>query len=151
MVYHSKKDWWLITLVWSGIPLLLIVGVISIVFPGGDARFGWTFLFISAFTAALILLMTYPLYYEITASKLIVRCGVLVRKEIPLSDIVEAKSSTNPASAPGWSLDRVQIDYRKDGRDARVLISPTDKLKFLQELAANEPTLELRGECLIRT
>jgi hypothetical protein len=108
MLYHSKKDWWLVALVWTGILFPLAIGIYNLVTTNGNARVGWTFLLICTFTA-LVLLLTYPLHYVITASTLIVRCGVMVRKEIPISWIVEARSTRNPLSAPAWSIDQLQI------------------------------------------
>ena len=150
MVYHSKKDWWLVALVWAGVLLPLAIGIYNLVAPNGNAHAGWTLLFICTLIGALVLFLTYPLYYEITASKLIVRCGVLVRKEIPLSLIVEAHPTRNPLSAPAWSLDRLQIDYTRDGGVSLMLISPEDKLRFLRELAGSGAGLEVRGERVVR-
>ena len=151
MVYHSKKDWWLVGLVWIGILLPLAVGIYNLIAAEGNGRAGWTLILICTFTGGLVLLLTYPLYYEITASKLIVRCGVVVRKEIPLSWIVEARPTRNPLSGPAWSLDRLQIDYREVGGKSSLLISPEDKLRFLHELAGSGDGLEVRDGRVIRT
>lgn len=150
MLYHSKKDWWLVALVWAGILLPLAIGIYNVVTANGNARAGWTLVLICTFAGALVLLLTYPLHYKITESKLIVRCGVMVRKEIPLLWIVEARSTRNPLSAPAWSLDRLQIDYIRDGGVSSLLISPKDKLRFLRELAGSGAGLELRGERVVR-
>ena len=150
MLYHSKKDWWLVALVWAGILLPLAIGIYNLVAANGNARAGWSLLLICAFTGALVLVLTYPLHYEITASTLIVRCGLMVRKEIPLSRIVEARSTRSPLGAPAWSLDRLQIDYRRDGGVSSLLISPEDKLRFLRELAGSGAGLEVRGERVVR-
>jgi hypothetical protein len=156
MVYHSKKDWWLVALVWVGVLIPLgigiysRIGIYSLITRGGDDLAGWTLLVASISIAAFVLLLTYPLYYEITAAKLIVRCGVVVRKEIPLSSIVETRSIRNPGSAPAWSLDRLQIDYEKEGGVSSVLISPRDKLGFLRELAGKAGGLEVRGADVVR-
>jgi Bacterial PH domain len=143
MTYHSKRDWWLIGVVWIPIVLLFLVGIVSLFLPGGDTYFGWTFVFIGVFTAGLVLLLTYPLYYEITPSKLIVRCGVLIRKEIPLSKIRNAYPNKSPASAPAWSLDRIRIDYQNETGTSFILISPADKLDFLGELERSTKTHEI--------
>ena len=145
MVYRSKKDWWLVALVWVGVLVPFAIGSYTLVARGGNNLAGWTLLVISTFTGVLVLLLTYPLYYEITASKLIVRCGVVVRKEIPLSSIVEARPTRNPLSAPAWSLDRLQIDYKKAGGVSSLLISPADKLGFLRELAGRADGVEVSG------
>jgi Bacterial PH domain len=148
LVYHSKKDWWLVSLVWAGILLLLTIGIYNLV--NGNAHAGWILPFIAISTGALVLVLIYPLHYEITASKLIVRCGVLVRKEIPLSLIIEAHPTRSPLSAPAWSLDRLQIDYQKEGGVSSMLISPEDKLRFMRELAGSGAGLEVRGERVVR-
>lgn len=49
MVYYSKKDWWLVSLVWAGILLLLVIGVYNLIAPSGEAYVDWTFLFSCAF------------------------------------------------------------------------------------------------------
>lgn len=149
MIYHSKKDWWLVALVWVAVLLPFAIGVYHLVAESGNAHAGWTALYTGAFTAGMVLLLTYPLYYEIRDSRLIVRCGVLVRKQIPLSSIIEARLTRNPASAPAWSLDRLHIDYRRDGVES-VLISPGDRLQFMRELAGTGTGLEMRGERLVR-
>ena len=137
-------------LVWAGILLLLAFAIYHLVAPNGNAPAGWIILFVSIFVSALVLFLTYPLYYEITASKLIVRCGAMVRKEIPLSLIMEAHPTINPRSAPAWSLDRLHIDYRRDSGVSFVLISPEDKLRFMGELAGSGAGLEVRGERMVR-
>ncbi len=150
MVYRSKKDWWLVALVWVGVLIPFAIGIYILIARGGNNLAGWTLLVISTFAGALVLLLTYPLYYEITASKLIVRCGVVVRREIPLSSIVEAQPTRNPLSAPAWSLDRLQIDYKKESRVSSVLISPQDKRGFLRELASRAGGLEVSGWRVVR-
>jgi hypothetical protein len=151
MVYHSKKDWWLVGLVWAGILLLLAAGIYNVLSANGNAQLGLILLFVCIFISAVVLFLTYPLYYEITASKLVIRCGLLVRTEIPLSLITEAHPTRNPQSAPAWSLDRLHINYRRDGEEGFVLISPEDKLRFIRELAGSETGLEVHGERMIRT
>ena len=99
-------------------------------------------------TALVILLLAYPLYYEITSAELIVRCGVLMNQHIPLESIDEVHSDRNSVSAPAWSLDRLRIDYRRDGHPASILISPADKVLFMQDLMASG--MKMRGDHLVR-
>lgn len=151
MIYHSKKDWWLMALVWSSVLLPLAFGIYNLVARGGNIQVAWTSLFIGIFTGALVLLLTYPLYYEIAASKLIIRCGILMHKEILLSSIEEVCPTRNPLSAPAWSLDRLQINYRTSSFAAFALISPEDKLGFMRELVGSGWGLEMRGERVVRS
>ncbi|MEM7592706.1 MAG: PH domain-containing protein [Cyanobacteria bacterium P01_A01_bin.83] len=96
-----------------------------------------------------VLLLSYPLYYKILPSKLIVRCG-LMRWQIFLDSIVEVSPTRNSYSAPTWSLDRLRIDYQQRGKRNFVLISPSDKTEFMRQLAATEDGLKLKEDRLVR-
>src|SRR5207248_40920 len=84
----------------------------------------------------------------ITSAELIVRCGVLMNRHIPLGAIDEVRPDRNPASAPAWSLDRLRIDYRSDDQPVSILISPADKVLFMQDLMAGG--MKMRGDHLVR-
>ena len=100
----QKKDWWLVLLVWTAVLLPFALGACLLI--SGKTEAGWYLLFVGAVTGAVVLWLTYPLNYEITASMLIVRSGFM-RKEILLSSIEEVCPTKNPLSAPAWSLDRL--------------------------------------------
>lgn len=97
-----------------------------------------------------ILLLTYPLSYEFTPTDLIIRSGVLMRQQIPLSEIKNVSATRNPLGAPAWSLDRLEVNYHRDGEDGSVLISPEDKLSFMRDLVSCGTGLEIRGEGVVR-
>ena len=149
MVYHSKEDAWLVGLVAAAIIIPLLLGFYHLFAPGGHVQEGWSALLVGATTGAVVLWLTYPLYYEITPAELKIRCGLLIRQRIPLSAIEEVSPTRNPASAPAWSLDRLRVNYRKGGETGAALISPADKEGFLRELAASGG-LELRGDGIVR-
>ena len=149
MIYYSKKDAWLVLVIWVAVLLPLVLGIYNIAVPGGSPQAGGYLLFIGTLTAASVLLLAYPVYYKITSSHLIVRSGVL-RTEIPLSSIEEVRPTRNPLSAPAWSLDRLRIDYRKAGGAGFMLISPGDKARFMRDLAGSVAGLEVRGERVVR-
>ena len=73
-----------------------------------------------------------------------------MRRVIPLPAIREARPSRNPASAFAWSLDRVQVNYRANGKTRFELISPNDKNAFMHDLVTEGVGLQLRGERVIR-
>ncbi|MBA3714003.1 MAG: PH domain-containing protein [Pyrinomonadaceae bacterium] len=148
MIYRSKKDWWLVSLVAAGMLLPFVLAIYN--FVGGNSHEAWHMLFAGAVTTTVVLLLTYPLYYEITPSELKVRCGILVRKQIPLSAIEEVRPTRNPLSAPAWSLDRLHVGYRKGGAESFVLISPEDKATFMRELAESDARLVVQGERVVR-
>ncbi len=70
--------------------------------------------------------------------------------EIPLDAIQQVFPHRTLGSAPTWSLDRIRVDYRKNGRAKFVHISPTDKLKFMQDLAEHTENLQLRDGRVVR-
>jgi uncharacterized membrane protein YeaQ/YmgE (transglycosylase-associated protein family) len=147
VVHYSRKDSWLVGLVAASIVTLLVAGALLLLLNHEPGR---SLLIIGGVIGATVLLLTYPLYYKVTASELIIRCGIWLKQHIPLSAIDLVTPDRNPAGSPAWSLDRLRVDYRKDGRHSSVLISPIDKLSFMQELAANDRGLKLHGEQLTR-
>ncbi|PYS44061.1 MAG: hypothetical protein DMF71_05100 [Acidobacteria bacterium] len=73
---------------------------------------------------------------------------MLMNRHIPLGAIDEVRPDRNPASAPAWSLDRLRIDYRSDDQPVSILISPADKVLFMQDLMAGG--MKMRGDHLVR-
>ena len=149
MIYYSKQDLWLVSLVIATTLLPLMFGGWIVVFSEGDWQKGRELIIAGIITAIAVLLLTYPLYYKILPSELIVRCG-LMRWQISLNSIVEVSPTRNPLSAPTWSLDRLRIDYEQQGKSHFVLISPTDKTEFMRQLAAREDGLELKGDRVVK-
>ena len=103
----------------------------------------------SIVVAAVVLVLTYPLDYEITDDRLVARSGVM-RWKVPLASIEEVSPTRDPASAPAWSLDRLRVDYRSAGGKKSLLVSPADKHGFMRDLAARVPGLELKGGRVVR-
>ena len=149
MTYNSKKDRWIVGLVWGGALAPLAAGLFLVLAGGGDAGPGWALVRIGIVAAAAVLLTTYPLNYEITTEELIARCG-LMRWRVSFSSIEEVRPSRNPASAPTWSLDRLRVGYLKHGRPRVLYVSPVDKAVFLRDLADAAPGLEVQGDRVVR-
>ena len=150
MLHRSKKDWWLVGLVWGAALAPLVVGLFLVLARGGDPGSGWALVRVGVVASAAVLLTSYPLNYEITSDELIARCGVM-RWRVPLSSVEEVSRSRNPASAPTWSLDRLRVEYLKGGRTRTLYVSPEDKSAFMRDLADAAPGLEFRGERVTRT
>lgn len=150
MVYRSKKDWWLVGLVWGSVLAVLAVGLFNTFAPFGNPELGRALVRAGVVALAAVLLTTYPLNYEITSDELVARCGFM-RWRVPLGSIEEVRLTRNPASAPAWSLDRLRVEYLKDGSPRTLLISPEDKAAFMFDLADSVPGLELRGDRVVRT
>jgi hypothetical protein len=149
VVYRSKKDWWLVGLVWGGVAVPFLIGLYNVFAPGGNLQLGWTLVRVGVITCAVVFILTFPLEYEITETHIVARSGVM-RWRVALDSIDEVSPSRNPASAPTWSLDRLRIDYRRDGATRALLIAPKDKQEFLRDLAGSVAGLELRGERVVR-
>lgn len=147
MVHRSKKDLWLFGLVWGAVLAPLAVGLFQML--AGNAEAGWVLVRIGLITAAAVIFTTYPLNYEIDTGELVARSGVM-RWRVPLSSIQEVRPSRNPASAPAWSLDRLRVEYEKDGATRTLYISPEDKTAFLLDLVDSTPGLELRRDNAVR-
>ena len=152
MIHYSKKDWWLVGLVLAAIVVPIVLGLFFVFWvgasPAGEpAR---SLLVIGAVTGATVLLLTYPLYYRVTESELIVRCGALMQRHISLAAIDEVSPTWDSSSGPAWSLDRLRVDYQKKGEQTSVIISPKDKISFMKELSASDAGLKLRGDRLVR-
>ena len=138
-------------LVFGPIFVPLVLAVFFFLANGIYRQVGISLTAIGLVTGAVVLLLTYPLYYQITSDELIVRCGVLMRRHIPVALIDGVQPDNNPLGSPAWSLDRLRIDYRKDTEPTFIMISPADKFAFMDELARTATGLELKGERLVRT
>jgi hypothetical protein len=149
MVYRSKKDWWLFGLVWGASLAPLVVGLFNVLAPSGNPQMGWALVRAGVAIPAAVLVTTFPLNYEITSTELVARCGVM-RWRVPLASVTEVAPSRDPASAPTWSLDRLRVEYVKDGSERTLYVSPEDRAAFMRDLADASPGLEMRGDRLVR-
>jgi membrane protein YdbS with pleckstrin-like domain len=151
MKYYSKKDWWVLLVVWTAILLPSGFGFIAIHIESELPLVisGWI-----ALTAALLFILSlcalsFPLYYEVEATALRIHSGLL-QQEIPLSSIQAVFPTRNPLVAAAWSLDRLQVNYQLGKRPLCALIAPQDKEKFLHELAEHDTGLEIKTDSVLR-
>jgi hypothetical protein len=149
MRYPSKKDSWIVFVIVAPGVALAGTAVYHLFVLGAENHITWLITGIAAFYGATIWTLAYPVYYEITASDLFIRCGWL-KFQIPLSTIDMVRPTRNPLSAPAWSLDRLRIDYRKNDKNRLALISPENKSRFLSELVERVANLERQGDRVVR-
>ena len=148
MIYRSKKDVWLVLIIALSLAFCFGAGILLLLNGTGSERMaGWVTIGVGVAVCALILWLSYPLYYEISPSSLLVRSGVM-RWNIPLEDIEEVVPTNNPLSSPAMSLDRLRVSYKARGARTFVLISPQDKSGFINELASAAPGLQMTGQTL---
>jgi len=147
-VFTSKKDAWLVSLIWGSAILPLLAGLLIV---WTDARAGSYLITISVITFTLILAASFPLYYELTEQDLVIRSG-LFRWKVPLDGIEEIRPTRSILSAPALSLDRLLIRFRsRKGGFGAAMISPRDQAGFLREVAARTPGMMFVGDRLVRT
>ncbi len=149
MVYPSKKDAWIVALVVVPGVALMAAAIYHVFVRGMNDPATWPVLASALFYVGLLVVLAYPVHYEITTSSLRIRSGLL-RYQIPLSSIESVRPTRNPLSAPAWSLDRLRIDYRKNDRLRFALISPENKMSFLRTLIQRTVNLELSGNEVVR-
>jgi len=151
MRYYSKKNIWLMAILWFVLLLPLALGILflSKVGPGGI----WGIIFLAIMVDVPLLLLIYPLYYEITPPILLVRCG-LIRMRIPLDSIQQVVPDYTLGSPAGvsfaMSLDRLRVDSSNREWPSFVYIAPKDKVKFMQDLAEQTEGLEFKDGQVIR-
>ena len=149
MVYYSRKDGWLVSVVTSVLVLSFLAGL-YFRFVSYENALGYRWLMACAVAWFLIVLFSYPLHYTINETELRVRSGITLRR-IPLETIEEVSPVTDWSSSPAWSIHRLSIRYLKKDRPVHIYISPENQVEFLEELERKVPHLQQSGERLIRS
>ena len=124
MRFESKIDWWIPVLLFGGLSAGSLAWAIDAERPWSDGVglcLGWAL-------SVWIMLQT---YYEFRGEYLLIRCGPFWRKLL-IRDIDSVEPTRNPLASMALSLDRIAIKTRSG---SGVMISPSDKARFLKELA----------------
>ncbi len=145
-IFHSKRDLWIVILVWAGM-LVAIFAAVAQFRTGAPLLQRMLILATSVVVVAFVLSMIYSIRYTLGSKDLKVSFGPF-RYTIPLAAIDLVRPSRNPLSSPAASLDRLLIKW-DDGRK-RVLISPQDKMAFMDELKSRCTHLARVGDELVR-
>ena len=142
--FRSKIDAWVAVAMVIG-PVAALAAAIGGTSSGapGTAIVGWL---VVVGVAALYVLVVWPIAYELHPTELVVRFGRM-RMRIAYGDIRGVKPSRSLVAGPSHSTDRLAID--RGARGLPVLVSPTDRDRFLADLAARAPHLRRDGERLI--
>jgi len=146
LAFRSKRDGWLVAVLWFASALLL-AGAISVAVSGSP--FGIALAVFMVASGALGPWALYATAYTITPTELLVRSGPF-RWRIALDAIETVVPTRLPLSSPACSLDRLRIAYRgANGRPRALLISPEHTPVFLASLAARCPQLANAGDRLV--
>lgn len=134
MKFRSKIDWWLL--------LIFVVITANIIFKiyqevhHSSIGTNFSHLMIYSLVILVIWLPVFNTYYVVENNTLIIK-SLVFRWKININDITQIEPTHNPLSSPALSLDRLKISYMKNGRIAKVMISPKDKKGFLNTLHNN--------------
>lgn len=134
MKFRSKIDWWLL--------LIFVVITANIIFKiyqevhHSSIGTNFSHLMIYSLVILVIWLPVFNTYYVVENNTLIIK-SLVFRWKINMNDITQIEPTHNPLSSPALSLDRLKISYMKNGRIAKVMISPKDKEGFLNTLRKN--------------
>lgn len=138
-VYQTKRDTWIVILLWVAVGGMIIAAG-NIWASPTPVGFRLTMSTILLASAGFVLWVLYTTRYILTGQELLICCGPF-RWRISLESIQEIYSTRNPLSSPACSLDRLHIRYR--GSRFGILISPKDKAAFLQDLVSQSPGLTM--------
>ncbi|MGO3920467.1 PH domain-containing protein [Acinetobacter venetianus] len=132
--FRSKIDWWFWGVVIATTGLLLqflwtmyVKGTMQ-EYPEHAAVYLFT-----------IVLLWWPILntrYIVTENDLIIH-SMLFKWKINKADIIKISASNHLISSPALSLDRLRIDYPKNGNVTHILVSPKDQKAFCQALQHN--------------
>ena len=141
-VYRSKVDRGLavLLLLIGGLPVLVLT-IAAARDPVFRHETRWVLL-ILAVTFGFVLWLFLSTTYELGDRDLVVRAGPF-RWRVPLDSLESARPARNPLSSPALSLDRLELRY---GAGKWLLISPRDRDRFLQDLAARAPQIRENGD-----
>lgn len=120
------------------IPTILILGTVTAIVIIESVWIG----VITCGLVWLLLINIYTkTYYKITGdNRLIIKCWIIESWEIEIKDIISISLSNSVLSSSALSLDRLEINYK----GGRVLISPKDKKKFMNNLRKVNPNINYR-------
>ena len=127
-IFDSSYDLWLVLVLGSSVLVPAALGFFQ--FKYRKARIASIICFAVALCIAVLSFGAFPCKYALLDSSLDIKCGIFVDYNVPYSEVIFAQKSSNPASAPAWSLDRVEITTKS----GPVLISPKNREQFIELL-----------------
>jgi hypothetical protein len=146
LIFPSRIDRWLVALI--AVPLAVSVGAsVSALLAHPPFEAILLIVGIQVLVLGFISWTFRSTRYEVTDREVIARSGPF-RWRIEIDSIESIQPSRNPLSSPAMSLDRLEIRYA-NGR--RLLISPEDRIGFLEAIVTRAGGLRRVGEQVSRT
>lgn len=134
MKFRSKIDWWILIL-FVVITAHMLIKIYELT-HNYFLTLNFQHFIIYSLVIFLIWMLVFSTYYVVENSTLVIK-SLVFRWKINIDDIIQIEPTHNPLSSPALSLDRLKISYMKNGRGAKVMISPKDKEGFLNTLCKN--------------
>ena len=125
--FRSKKEWWVLAFIvcMTGLIIQLLVTMQA---KGNIAAY-------PVHTATYIItvfILWWPIFntrYVIDEKYLNIHCMFLTWK-IQLTDIQRISKTNNSVASPALSLDRLKVEYTKNGENKFILVSPQQQKAF---------------------
>ena len=138
--FHSKIDWWILGFVIAMTGLL--VQLLFTMYAKGTMVEYPEHTMVYIFTIAVLWWPVFSTTYAIGNNTLTIR-SMFLKWVIPLENIKTVSKTNNSISSPALSLDRLKIEYMKDGKIKQVLVSPRDQKGFCKELQENHSQIHI--------
>ena len=132
MIFSSKKDIWMSTLIW-----VLTIAFLWIFYRSIFVQLDIIGIFIMLILICLLLAIWFNTRYKIEKDKLTISYG-LIKIAINIQDIHSIRKTTNPFVAPSLSVHRIEINY---GKYKTIQISPRELNRFTDELKKKNPNI----------
>ena len=126
-IYRSKIDWWLMAIIFVPFAVIFVKGIMD-----NEIEMIAT----SLVLVLLVLLLLWKIKYKIEGTILTVWFT-----KIEIKSIKKIYKTRNPLSSPALSIDRIAVVYNKYDE---VLISPKDKVQFVEDLLKVNPDIEVK-------
>lgn len=129
--FRSKIDWWVLGFIvaMSG----LLIQLLLTMYVKGTMQEYPEHTVVYMLTVILLWMPVMTTRYVLTEHELIIH-SMLFKWNIPFSDIQKISQTDHLDVSPALSLDRVKIEYIKDGKLKQMLISPKKSQGFCQQL-----------------
>lgn len=131
-IFKSKIDWWL------GLILVYPIFLSITALLEGE----WIGLLGLTGVVGFILILSKTTQYIINENQLVVKSTWIVNERIDISKITKVEKSNSILSSPALSLDRLLVRYNKYDE---ILISPKEKIEFIDELLKINPNIEIKN------
>jgi hypothetical protein len=145
--YVSKRDGWLVGVIWTGAAVTVLALASTLSFARADPLALRILIGLGMLAAAgLGPWILYGTDYTLQREHLLVRSGPF-RWRIRYAEISRVEPSASPRSSPACSLDRLLIQYGQ----RRILVSPLDCAAFVRRLGGLCPQLHIDGDRLLES